>query len=100
MIGISSQPLLVKNLNILHSFGEYPAKLEYIKDFQSSLGVFGDTCTITTRTFCPIPTHSSAQTAPHEYEAGNLNDVFAMFYLFNFMRRRGVAIVVAVSICL
>jgi hypothetical protein len=33
MIGISSQPLLATNLNILHTFGEYPAKLENIKVF-------------------------------------------------------------------
>jgi hypothetical protein len=89
MTGISSQPLLAKNLNILHSYGEYPAKLENtrIKDFQSSLGVFGDTYTVTTRTFCPFTGHSAPQTSPHESEAGNLNDVFAMFCLSSLMRR-------------
>jgi hypothetical protein len=86
MTGISSQPLLAKNLNILHTFGEYTAKLENIKDFQSSLGVFGDTyshhqhCFLFTR-------HSAAQTSPHESEAGNLNEVFATFCLSSFMRR-------------
>jgi hypothetical protein len=85
MIGISSEPLLAKNLNILHNFGEYPAKLENIKDFQSSLVVFGDTYTVTTRTFYPFTRHSAAQTSPHEYEAGNLNNVFAMFCLSSFI---------------
>jgi hypothetical protein len=35
----------------LLTFGEYPAKLENIKDFQSSLGVFGDMYMVTTTTF-------------------------------------------------
>jgi hypothetical protein len=35
----------------------------HVKDFQSSLGVFGDTYTITTRTFCPFTGHSAAQTS-------------------------------------
>jgi hypothetical protein len=48
MIGISSQLLLVKNLNILHTFGEYPAKLENIKDFQSSLEYLGILCSFGT----------------------------------------------------
>jgi hypothetical protein len=78
--------ILGKNLNILHTFGEYAAKLQNIKDFQSSLGVFGDTYTVTTSTFCPFTGHFAAQTSPHESEAGNLN-VFAMFYLASFMRR-------------
>jgi hypothetical protein len=34
MTGISSQLLLLRNLIILHTFREYPAKLEKIKDFQ------------------------------------------------------------------
>jgi hypothetical protein len=38
MIGISSEPLLAKNLNILHTFGEYSTKLENIEVYQSSLG--------------------------------------------------------------
>jgi hypothetical protein len=46
MTGISSQLLLAKNLNIFNTFGEYPAKFENVKDFQSSLGVFGDTYTV------------------------------------------------------
>jgi hypothetical protein len=100
MIGISSEPLLAKNLNILHTFGEYPAKLENIKDFQSSLGVFADTYTVTTSAFCPFTRHSAAQTSPHDSEAGNLNDVFAVLCLSSFMRRLGVAIVVALSVCL
>jgi hypothetical protein len=87
MIHISSQLLLAKNFNILHTFVKYPAKLENIKDFQSSLGIFGDTYTVTTRTFCPFTGHSAAQTSPHESEAGNLNDVFAMFCLSSCMRR-------------
>jgi hypothetical protein len=77
MIGISSQHLLAKNLKIWPAFGEYPGKIENIKDFQSSLGVFGDTYTVTTSTFCPFTGDSAAQTSPHESEAGNLNDVFA-----------------------
>jgi hypothetical protein len=66
MIGISSQPILTKELNILHLFGEYPAKLQSIKDFQSSLGIFGDMYTVTTNTFCPFTRHSAAHTSPHE----------------------------------
>jgi hypothetical protein len=54
MIGISSQPLLAKHLSILHSFGEYPAKLENIKDFQSSLGLFTDTYKVTSSIFYPF----------------------------------------------
>jgi hypothetical protein len=72
-----------QNLNILHTFGEYPAKLQNIKDFQSSLGVVG----VTTSTVCPFTRHSAAHTSPHDYEAGNLNDVFAMFCLSSFMRK-------------
>jgi hypothetical protein len=87
MIGISSQHLLVKKLNIMHTFGEYPAKLENIKDFQSSLGVFEDTYTVTTSTFYPFTGHSAAQTSPHESEAANLNIVFAMFCSSSFLRR-------------
>jgi hypothetical protein len=79
MTGISSQPLLAKNLNILHTFGEYTAKLENIKDFQSSLGVSGDTYTVTTSIFCPFTRQSAAQNPPHDSQAANLNDVFAMF---------------------
>jgi hypothetical protein len=85
MICISSQPLLK---NILHTFGECPAKLENIKDFQSSSDVFGDTYdTVTASTFRPFTIHSAAQTRPHESEAGNLNDVFAMVCLSSFMRK-------------
>jgi hypothetical protein len=72
MIGIASQPLLAKNLNILHTFGECPAKIQNIKDFQLSLGVLGDTYTVTTSTYYPFTRHSAAQTSPHESEAGNL----------------------------
>jgi hypothetical protein len=79
MIAISSQPLLAKKLNILHTFGKCRAKFENIKDFQSSLGVFGDT--YTTSTFRPFTRHSAAQISPHDFEAANLNDVFAMFCL-------------------
>jgi hypothetical protein len=71
----------------MHTFGEYSAKLENIKDVQLSLGVFGDTCTATISTFYPFTEHSAAQTSPHESEADNLNDVFAMFCLPSFMRR-------------
>jgi hypothetical protein len=91
---------LCQNLLILHTLGEYPPKLENIKDFQSSLGVAGDTYTVTTSTFCPFTGHSAAQTSPHGSEAANLIEVFAMFCLFSFMSRRGVAIVEALSICL
>jgi hypothetical protein len=76
-----------QNLIILHTFVEYPTKLENIRDFQSPLGVLGDMYTVTTSTFCPFTRHSAAQTSPHESEAGNLNDVFAMFCLSSFMRR-------------
>jgi hypothetical protein len=69
MIGISSQPLFAKKLNILHSSGEHRAKLENNKDFESSLGVFGDTYTVTTNTFCPFTGYSAAKTSPHESEA-------------------------------
>jgi hypothetical protein len=86
MIGISSEVLHVNNFNILHTFGGYPAKLENIKDFQSWLGVFGDMYTVTTSVFCPFTGQSAAQTSPHESEAGNLNDVFAMFCLSSFRR--------------
>jgi hypothetical protein len=86
MIGISSQPRLAENLNILHTFGESPVKLENIKDFQSSLGVFGDTYTSSPALFIHLQ-DTTAQTSPHESEAGNLNDVFAIFYLSSFMRR-------------
>jgi hypothetical protein len=85
MIGISSQPLPAKNLNILHTFGEYPAKFENIKDFQSSLGVFGDMYTVTTSTFHPFTRHCAAQMFPHNSEAANLN-IFAMFCLSSFTR--------------
>jgi hypothetical protein len=87
MIGISSQPLLANNVNILHTFGEHTVKLENIEDFQWSLGVFGDTYTVTTSGFFPFTGRSAAQTSPHESEAGNLNDVFVMFCLPSFMRR-------------
>jgi hypothetical protein len=68
---------------ILHSFGEYPAKLENIKDVQSSLGVFGDTYTVTTSPFCPFTRHSAAQKSPHESEAGNVKEDFASGVLFS-----------------
>jgi hypothetical protein len=84
---ISSQPLLAKNLNILHNFGEYPAKFENIKDLKSLLGVFGDTYTVTSSTFCPFTRRSAAQASPHNSEAANLNDVFAIFCLSSIMRR-------------
>jgi hypothetical protein len=71
----------------LHTFGEYPANLENIKDFQSSLGVFGDKYTVTTSIFCPFTGDSATQTFQNDSEAGNLNDVFGMFCLFSFMRR-------------
>jgi hypothetical protein len=83
----TSQLILAKNLNILHTFEEYPSKFENIKDFQSLLGVFVDTYIVTTSTFRPFIGHSAAQTSPHESKAGNLNDVFAMFCLSSFMRR-------------
>jgi hypothetical protein len=86
MIGISSQPLLVKNLKILHTFGEYPAKLENIKDFQSSLGIFGDSAQSPPARFVHLQ-DTAAQTSPHESEEGNLNDVFDIFCLSSFMRR-------------
>jgi hypothetical protein len=80
---------------------EHPAKLENIEDFRLSLGVFGDTYRVTTSTFCLFIGHSDAQMSPHEFEAGNLNDVLAMFCLSSFMRRRGIATVAAaLSICL
>jgi hypothetical protein len=86
MTGISSQLLLAKNLNILHTFGEYPAKLENIKDFQSSLWYL-EIRTITISAFYPFTRHSAAQTFPDESEAGNLDDVFAMFCLSSFIRK-------------
>jgi hypothetical protein len=54
MIGMSPQLLLAENLNILHNIREYPAMLENVKNFQSSLEVFGDTYTITTSTICHL----------------------------------------------
>jgi hypothetical protein len=87
MISVSSQPLLAKNLNILHTFREYAATLENIKDFQSSLEVFGDRDTVTTSAFCPFMRHSAAQKSPHESEADNLNNIFAKFCLSIFIRR-------------
>jgi hypothetical protein len=87
MIGVSSQPLLAKNLNILHAFGEYPVKFENMKDFQSFLGIFGNTYRVSTSTFHPFTRYSAAQMSPHDSEAANLNDVFATFCLSSFMRR-------------
>jgi hypothetical protein len=81
MIGISSQTPLARNLYILHTFREYPSKFENIKEFQSSLGVFGDTYTVTTSIFFPFTRHSAAQISPHDSEAANLNDVFVMFFI-------------------
>jgi hypothetical protein len=86
MIGISSQPFLDKNLNILHTFGEYPAKLENIKDFKSSLEVFGETYSHHEH-FLSICKKLCCTDVSTESEAGNLNDVFAMFCLSSFMRR-------------
>jgi hypothetical protein len=37
-----------QKLKYFAHFREYPAKFEYIKDFQSSLAVFGDKYTVTT----------------------------------------------------
>jgi hypothetical protein len=48
-----------------------------------------------TNTFYLFTRHSATQTSPHYSEAANLKDVFAMFCLSSFMRRWGVAIVVA-----
>jgi hypothetical protein len=48
MTGITSEPLLVKN--ILHTFGEYPGEVVNINDISLSLGVFGDMYTVTTST--------------------------------------------------
>jgi hypothetical protein len=73
-----------KPKHFAHFFGEYPSKLGNIKDFQSSLGVFGDMYTVATSTFTG---HSAAQTFPHESEAGYLNNIFAMFSLSSFMRK-------------
>jgi hypothetical protein len=79
MIGISIQTIVNKNLNILHTFGEHPANLENIKDFQSSLGVFGDTYTVSSSIVCPLTRYSAAQTSPHGSEAANLNEVLPRF---------------------
>jgi hypothetical protein len=95
-----SQLVVGKNLNILNIFGEYPAKLENIKDFQLSLEIFGDRHTVTKSTCSPFTRHSASKMPPHEFEAGNLNDVIAMFCLSSFMGRLGFAIMVALSICL
>jgi hypothetical protein len=77
MIAISSELLISKN--VLYTFGEYPAKLENIKNFQLSLGVFGDMYTVTTSTFCPFTRHSAAQTSPYDSEATNLNEALSGF---------------------
>jgi hypothetical protein len=81
MIGISSHLLPAKNLNVLHTFGEYPSEFENMNDFQSWLGVFGDTHTVTSSTFRSFTRHYAAQMSPHDFEAANLNDTFAMFFI-------------------
>jgi hypothetical protein len=86
MTVISSQPLLAKNLNIFHTFGEYPAKLENIKDFQLTLGVFGDKYKSPPAHFVHLQ-DTAVQKTPHESEASNLNDLIVMFCLSSFMRR-------------
>jgi hypothetical protein len=63
---------LSPNLNISHTFGEYPPKLENIKYFPLSLGVFEDTYKDTTSTFWPFTRQSAPQTSSHHYEAANL----------------------------
>jgi hypothetical protein len=54
--------------------------IKNIKDFKSSLGVFGDTYTVNNSTFHPFTRHSAAQISSHDSEATNLNDVPSFVY--------------------
>jgi hypothetical protein len=86
MIGISSQLLLAKNLNILHIFGEYPTKLENIK-FSNRRWEYLEIRTQSPPALFVHLQDTAAQTSPHESEAGNVKDVFAIVCLSNFLGR-------------
>jgi hypothetical protein len=83
---ISSQPPLAKNSNIFQTW-RIPSQVRKYQRFPIVAGSIWRYVHSHHQHSFPFTRHSAAQTSPREYEAGNLNGVFAMLCLSSFMRR-------------